>query len=141
MYFFLPPNTPTGKPPPTIFPSVVMSGWTSKNCCAPPFATRNPVITSSNINIELFLLHNVLIFLKKDLSGITQFIFPAIGSTIIQAICLLYFLKHASTWEELLYSSEIVCFVRSFGIPGDEGTPNVAAPDPALTKRESTCPW
>ena len=46
----LPPKTPTGRPPPTILPSVTRSASSSKARSAPPRATRKPVITSSTIS-------------------------------------------------------------------------------------------
>ena len=39
---------PPGRPPPMIFPRMVRSGVTPSRSCAPPRATRNPEITSSN---------------------------------------------------------------------------------------------
>ena len=42
-----PPNAASGSPPPTILPSTVRSGVTPNRSCAPPRATRKPVITSS----------------------------------------------------------------------------------------------
>ena len=44
----LPPKTPTGKPPPTILPSVTRSGRCCRVGTAPPSARRKPVITSSS---------------------------------------------------------------------------------------------
>ena len=45
-----PPMAPTGMPPPMTLPKADMSGTTPITCCAPPRATRNPVITSSKIS-------------------------------------------------------------------------------------------
>ena len=42
-----PPNAASGRPPPTILPRIVRSGRTPNRSCAPPRATRKPVITSS----------------------------------------------------------------------------------------------
>ena len=42
-----PPYAATGSPPPITLPRHVRSGCTPKRDCAPPYATRNPVITSS----------------------------------------------------------------------------------------------
>ena len=50
MYSRLPPKAPTGMPPPITLPSVDKSGVTPKSSCAPPRATRKPVITSSKIS-------------------------------------------------------------------------------------------
>ena len=46
----LPPIAATGNPPPRPLASVVRSGVTPKNSCAPPRANRKPVITSSKIS-------------------------------------------------------------------------------------------
>ena len=46
----LPPNAPTGRPPPITLPSVVKSGSTPCAAWAPPRWTRNPVITSSKMS-------------------------------------------------------------------------------------------
>ena len=45
-----PPYAPTGNPPPITLPSVVRSGLMPYSCCAPPKATRKPVMTSSKIS-------------------------------------------------------------------------------------------
>ena len=45
----LPPNAPTGMPPPMILPRQLMSGTTSYHCWAPPGAMRS-VCTSSKIS-------------------------------------------------------------------------------------------
>jgi hypothetical protein len=45
-----PPNAPTGKPPPMILPNVDKSGVMPNRSCAPPRASRKPVITSSKIS-------------------------------------------------------------------------------------------
>ena len=45
--------------------------------------------------------------------------------------------NNSSTTSKLLYSSVRVCFARSFGTPGEVGTPKVNAPEPAFTNKES----
>jgi len=47
-----PPNAPTGRPPPMTLPKQLKSGVMPKRSCAPPFAKRNPVITSSKMSSE-----------------------------------------------------------------------------------------
>ena len=44
-----PPKAARPNPPPRIFPSTVTSGISPSSSCAPPAASRNPVITSSKI--------------------------------------------------------------------------------------------
>ena len=43
-----PATHPKGKPPPRILPKVTRSARTPKYCCAPPSASRKPVMTSSS---------------------------------------------------------------------------------------------
>ena len=45
----MPPIAPDGRPPPSVFASVTMSGTTPKCSTAPPAATVSPVFTSSKI--------------------------------------------------------------------------------------------
>ena len=135
-----PPNAAAGKPPPIILPMVVRSGRMPNNSCAPPLATRNPVITSSKIKIAPASLHAVLSDSRKPSTGGTMFILPAIGSTITQAISSPNSAKARSTAAILLYSSVIVCSARPAGTPGELGTPSVSAPEPALINSESECP-
>ena len=87
------------------------------------------------------MVHRLLKVLRKFSSGSINPIFPAIGSTITAAISSPNFVKAFLSSEALLYSSVIVNLESSSGIPGESGTPSVAAPDPAFTNKESTCPW
>ena len=66
-------------------PSVVMSGVTPYRDCAPPSATRNPVITSSKISTVPFSLHRSRKACKKPGRGGTQPMLPATGSRITAA--------------------------------------------------------
>ena len=81
-----PPNAPTGMPPPTILPSVVRSGLMPYSACAPPSATRKPVITSSKISTLPCWSHTVRSVSRNPGAGSTQFMLPATGSTMMQAI-------------------------------------------------------
>ncbi len=67
--------------------------------------------------------------------------FPAIGSTIIAAISSLFCSNKAFTSSKLLYSANNVSFAVPCVTPGEFGFPKVAAPEPALIKNESECPW
>ena len=40
-----------------------------------------------------------------------------------------------------LYGASSVCAVTAAGTPGDDGTPRVAAPEPAATRKASAAPW
>ena len=108
--------------------------------CAPPRETLNPVITSSKISSDLFSEVFFLKSFRKDLLPGTNPIFPAIGSTITAARSFLTLLKTFKNSFSLLNSQLKVFFASSFGIPGESGKPNVLTPEPALMRRESTCP-
>jgi len=63
--------------------------------------------------------------------------FPATGSTMIAATSLS---TAARTASRSLYGTLVVSFVTSAGTPAESGTLNVAPPDPAFTRSESTWP-
>ena len=67
------------------FPKAVRSGFISYNSWAPPKETLKPLITSSNISMELFCEETSLTNSRNDLSAGTKPIFPATGSIIIAA--------------------------------------------------------
>ena len=75
--------------------------------------------------------------LKKDLSDLTKFIFPAIGSIITQAILFLYLLNTFLIASLSLYGKDIVSLDDPFVTPLELGFPKVVAPDPASTRNES----
>ncbi len=83
----LPPKAPTGMPPPMIFPSVVRSGRTPETSCTPPRATRKPVMTSSKISTAPCRSQTLRSASRKPGAGSTMFMLPAMGSTMMQAIC------------------------------------------------------
>ena len=60
------------------------------------------------------------------------------GSRIIAATDFLFSLRAFSRFFISLNLQIIVFLVKSFGIPGDEGDPNVVEPDPAWTNKWST---
>jgi hypothetical protein len=64
-------------------------------------------------------------------TGRMQFILPATGSTIIQAISLPFSANTCLTCAKLLYSSVKVCLAKSAGTPAELGSPSVNAPEPA----------
>ena len=132
-----PPYAPTGKPPPITFPMVVTSGVTPKYSCAPPYATRNPVMTSSKTNRAPYSFANSRRPTKNSLSGLMKPELPTTGSNIIAATSSLFSSKIALTESKLLYSAQKVDCVAALGTPGESGNPNVATPDPACTKNES----
>ena len=73
-------------PPPITFPRQVMSGLTRYFTCAPPQATRNPVITSSNSSSAPSRVAQVAQALEVPDAGGTTPMLPATGSTAKQAI-------------------------------------------------------
>ena len=80
-----PPKAASGSPPPTILPRIVRSGRTPKRACAPPRATRKPVITSSKTSSAPVASHSIRRPSRKPGAGGTQPMFPATGSTRIAA--------------------------------------------------------
>ena len=81
-----PPYAPMGMPPPMILPSVVRSGVTPYSPCAPPCATRKPVITSSKISSAPCSLVMSRSPCRKPSPGGTTPMLPATGSTITAAM-------------------------------------------------------
>src|SRR5713226_869697 len=120
--------------PPMILPSVVMSGLMSYSACAPPYETRNPVITSSKISSAPDTSQISRSPARKPSAGGTHPMFPATGSTMMAATSSLVAARVAST---SLYGTLMVSSVTSFGTPAESGTLNVAPPDPALTSSAS----
>ena len=57
-----------------------------KRACAPPGATRNPVITSSKISSAPWRVHCSRSVSRKPGAGSTRFMLPATGSTITPAM-------------------------------------------------------
>ena len=80
-----------------------------------------------------FSEHIVLNSCKKFSSDLIKFIFPAIGSTIMQAS--LYFFTTFLTDSISLKLVDIVSLARPGGTPNEFGTPKVAAPEPAFIKK------
>ena len=78
---------------------------------------------------------------RKPGAGGTQFMFPAIGSTITAAIRSPNRANASRTPTASLKSRVSVCSASAAGTPGEVGTPKVSAPEPAFTSSESACPW
>ncbi len=135
-----PPYTASGMPPPAILPSTVISGTMPKYSCAPPFARRKPVITSSNTRRDLYCFVISLRPSRNPGTGGTTPIFAATGSTITAAILLPYFLKRLFTDRMSLYSATNVLSVQPSGTPRLSCTDCVNAPEPAFTRSPSECP-
>ena len=108
-----PPNAPTGRPPPITLPSVVRSGRMPKRACAPPSATRKPVITSSKISTAPWRVHSSRSASRKPGAGSTRFMLPATGSTITPAICLPFSAKSALQLRRCRCSRAPACARRS----------------------------
>ncbi len=97
-----PPKAPTGIPPPMTLPNVVRSGVMPYKPCAPPKATRKPVITSSKISTAPDWSQTSRKVSRKPATGGTQFILPATGSTMMQAIAEPNWAKVSRTAAESL---------------------------------------
>ncbi len=63
------------------------------------------------------------------------------GSTRTAAIVFPAWRKVASTAPRSLKGTTSVSAAVPSVTPGESGSPSVATPDPALTSRESACPW
>ncbi len=112
-----------------------MSGVIPKRSCAPPFASRQPVITSSKIESAPAPLQSETIASRKPGSGGTQPMFPTTGSTMTQAISWPCFANAARSAGSSLNGSVSVVRAVPSGTPAESGTPKVARPLPALTRR------
>ena len=77
-----------GSPPPITLPSVVRSGRMPKRACAPPRATRNPVITSSKMSTAPWRVQFSRSACRNPDRGSTRFMLPATGSTMTPAMSL-----------------------------------------------------
>ena len=137
----LPPYTARGIPPPTTLPYAARSGRTPKSSAAPPYATRNPVMTSSKIRSDPFRSHKSRNPSKKPFFGGTTPIFAAIGSTITQATAPGLAWNRFSTLCRSLYCATNVFCAYDDGTPALSGAAPVRHPEPALTSNPSECPW
>ena len=136
-----PPNAPTGMPPPTILPSVVRSGLMPYSCLRAAArhakAGHHFVEDQHGAVLRAYLAQRF----EEPGTGGMQFMLPATGSTITQAICAPTRGKQlAAPVRSSLYDSVSVWAASSAGTPGDVGTPSVSAPEPALTSSESEWP-
>jgi len=141
-----PAKAASGMPPPMTLPNTNRSAWKpgidfAYRLCAPPSATRKPVITSSNTSSAPCALHSSRSRVMNGIDARTKFMLPAIGSIMTQAISRPRSAKACSSASTLLYSSTSVCCTTSGGTPALVGWPKVASPDPALTSRASAWPW
>jgi hypothetical protein len=113
----------------------------SNRFCAPPQATRKPVITSSKIRSAPWRSQRARSPARKPATGGTRLMLPAMGSTMTAAISPAFSANRRSTASRSLYGASRVSAVTAAGTPGEEGTPIVAAPEPAATRNGSACPW
>ncbi len=67
-------------------PSVVRSGVTPNSSCAPPAATRKPVMTSSKMSSAPTRSHSARSPARKPSTGGTRPMLAAIGSTMTHAV-------------------------------------------------------
>ena len=80
-----PATAASGSPPPSTLPRIVRSGVTPSCSCAPPRATRKPVITSSSTSSAPDESHSSRSSSRKPLRAGTRPMFAAIGSARIAA--------------------------------------------------------
>ena len=79
-----------------ILPRQVRSGRTPNSCCAPPGAARKPEITSSKTSsVPCAIADGRAGPARKPSRGGTRPMLPAIGSTMIAAICSRCRVEHA----------------------------------------------
>ena len=141
----LAPKAASGMPPPITLPNTLMSGSKpgialAYRLCAPPSATRKPVITSSNTSSAPCRVHSSRKRFMNGTPARTKFMLPAIGSIITQAIASPCNANASSSCAALLYSSTSVWCTTSAGTPALVGLPKVARPEPAFTSSESAWP-
>mmetsp|Transcript_15210 Transcript_15210/g.22001 ORF Transcript_15210/g.22001 Transcript_15210/m.22001 type:complete len:208 (-) Transcript_15210:562-1185(-) len=101
-----PPYAPTGRPPPMTLPMVVTSGVTPKYSCAPPYETRNPVMTSSKTRRAPFSLAISRSPSRNSWSGLMKPELPTTGSRMTAAISSLLSSKMAFTESRSLYVAQ-----------------------------------
>ena len=77
----------------------------------------------------------------KPGAGGTTPMLPGDASVMSAAISLPRSAKAASTASRSLNGSTIVSAAISLGTPAESGSANVATPEPACARRESTWPW
>mmetsp|Transcript_2181 Transcript_2181/g.7631 ORF Transcript_2181/g.7631 Transcript_2181/m.7631 type:complete len:244 (+) Transcript_2181:254-985(+) len=137
----LPPYAPTGRPPPITLPMVVMSGVTPQYSCAHPYEMRKPVITSSKHSTMPSSVHSSRSATRNSLVGGMKPELPTTGSRITPAISPLCCATISFTLSMSLYVAHSVVPVAAAGTPGLSGSPRVATPEPACTRKGSAWPW
>ena len=98
-------------------------------------------MTSSKISTVPCAVQSSRSASRKPGFGSTKFMLPQIGSTMTQPSVSPRSAKSRRSASSSLNGSVSVCFATSAGMPGELGTPSVSAPEPALTRRASECPW
>ena len=114
-----------------------MSGLRPTRPCMPLFDRREPVITSSKIETAPCFEQSSTISSRNPGAGGTTPMLPTTGSTMTAAISLPRDSKRARSAGRSLNASVAVLLAVAAGTPAESGTPNVAAPEPAFTKRKS----
>ena len=94
---------------------------TPKRSCAPPRATRKPVITSSKTSSAPEASQSARSASRKPGSGGTTPMFPATGSTTIAASPSPHCATAAAAASTSLYGQTIVSAAAPVGTPGDDG--------------------
>src|SRR2546423_197118 len=119
-----PPYAPTGNPPPITFPRQVRSGSIPYRCCAPPRATRKPVITSSKMSRAPAARVSSRSVSRNPALGSSTPMLPTTGSTIAHAVSRPEGeRKNPRTASTSLKGSTLVSFATAAGTPGEERTP------------------
>ena len=134
------PVAPTGMPPPMILPSTEVRR-DAERACAPPRATRNPVITSSKTSSVPCRAVSSRSSSRNPGTGGTTPMFAATGSTITAATRPGLRSNRARTLAGSLYRASSVCAAASAVTPALAGSDSVASPEPACARSPSAWPW
>jgi len=132
-----PPNAAAGSPPLITLPNVNRSASTGSRPYQPDQLTRNPVITSSTTSRAPCAAVMRRSASLKPGSGGTAPMLPGLASVIRQAISSPNRSKTSSTAATLLYGTTMVSAAAAPVTPGEEGSPNVATPEPASASNAS----
>ena len=143
----LPPKAASGMPPPMTLPNTLRSGAKpgmarAYRLCAPPSATRKPVITSSKTSSAPCARAQLAQALHEGHARAHEV--HVAGDRLDHRRR-----RSSSPWRAnasssaatLLYSRTSVCWTTASGTPALVGWPKVARPEPALTSSASAWPW
>jgi hypothetical protein len=120
-------------------PITVRSGSTPVSSCAPPGATRKPLITSSNTSSAPLSVHSSRSSSSCPQAGGTSPMLAGYGSHSAAAnSCSANAARSAASSFQ---GTITVAAAAAAVTPGEAGMPCVASPEPASASSPSTCPW